>query len=209
MQANFWHQMWESKVLGFHQAEVNPFLTSHWPKLGLKNQQSVLVPLCGKSLDMLWLANQGCHVLGVELSQSAIEAFLSENHLSASTVKNESFFGYRLDGMALLCGDFFKLSKKDCQGVKAVYDRAAIVALPPEMRQEYALHLQAILPKGTAYLMVVMEYDQTLMSGPPFSVPESELRHLFADFQSIEKVDEVVFERKGVQTKEMAFVMIA
>lgn len=209
MEANFWHQMWEGGVLGFHQQEMNSFLTQHWQKLGLNGDEQVLVPLCGKSLDMLWLAQQGFAVLGVELSQQALDSFIEENGLTAKAVQHELFSGYESKPLTLLCGDFFKLSHQDCRNVKAVYDRAAIVALPPEMRQQYARHLQSILPQGTKYLMVIMDYDQALMPGPPFSVSEAELRELFADFTSIEKVAEVAFERKGVPTKEMAFVMTA
>ncbi|GKT12549.1 MAG: thiopurine S-methyltransferase [Thiomicrorhabdus sp.] len=209
MEANFWHQMWAGGVLGFHQQEMNSFLTKHWSRLGLSNAERVLVPLCGKSLDMLWLVQQEFEVLGVELNQQAVEAFLTENNLLAQSIEHEHFNGYVLDRMQLLCGDFFKLTAEDCLGVKAVYDRAAIVALPPEMRQQYALHLQAILPKGTQYLMVVMDYDQALISAPPFSVSEAEVRDLFANFSSIEKVEAMTFKRKGVATTEMAFVMMA
>lgn len=209
MEANFWNQMWDSGVLGFHQQEMNSFLTEHWGKLNLNASDRVLVPLCGKSLDMIWLAKQGLKVLGVELNQSALDAFLAENKLDATAIKHQCFKGYQIELIQLLCGDFFKLTAEDCQGVKAVYDRAAIVALPLAMRKQYALHLQAILPKGTQYLMVVMDYDQDLMSGPPFSVTDAEVRELFSSFTSIEKVEEVSFEHKGVLTKEMAFVMTA
>ncbi len=209
MQANFWHDMWASGVVGFHQADMNAFLTTHWQKLGLSGSETVLVPLCGKSLDMLWLAKQGHTILGVELSQQALDEFLTENGVTAQPVKHEHYCGYELEGMTLLCGDFFHLSAEDCQDVKAVYDRAAIVALPPEMRAQYVTHLRKILPKGTRYLMITMEYDQSLVPGPPFSVPETELRQLFSDAESIEKVHEVKFVHKGVARTEMVFVIEA
>lgn len=207
MQADFWHEMWESGVVGFHQSEINAFLQQHWQRLQLQGNELVLVPLCGKSLDMLWLKQQGHDVIGVELSHKALDEFLSENAISAEPVKHDRFCGYELDGMTLLCGDFFELSADDCQQVKAVYDRAAIVALPPQMRRDYVRHLQKILAKGTQFLMVTMEYDQTQLNGPPFSVPEAEVRELFAEFASVDRISEQAFSRKGVDAVEKVFVM--
>lgn len=197
MQAEFWHDMWASGVVGFHQQEINRFLRDFWPQLNVDPKGQVLVPLCGKSLDMLWLRKLGHEVLGVELSQKALDEFLAENELNAQPVQHANYCGYELEQMTLLCGDFFQLSAEDCQNVQAVYDRASIVALPSQMRRDYAQNLQVILPKGTPFLMVIMEYDQNAMSGPPFSVMESEVRELFAGFASIEVVDEERFERKG------------
>lgn len=227
MQATFWHEMWASGVVGFHQTEVNPFLSEYWQALGLTGDETVLVPLCGKSLDMLWLAEQGHTVLGVELSQQALDEFLIENKLAKDRcienqvgegkkiesqvtvhpVQHEHYCGYQLEGMTLLCGDFFHLSAKDCQTVKAVYDRAAIVALPAELRAQYVAHLRAMLPKGTRYLMVTMAYDQALVAGPPFSVPEAEVYQLFSGVHSIRKLHEECFVRKGVTRTEMVFVV--
>ncbi|NPA71579.1 MAG: thiopurine S-methyltransferase [Gammaproteobacteria bacterium] len=209
MEAQFWHDMWSSGVVGFHQKEMNEFMTEYWGTLNLKGQGKVLVPLCGKSLDMIWLAKQGHEVLGVELNPAALNDFLSENGLKAESVNHTHFVGHRLEGLTLLCGDFFKLTAQDCEAVKAVYDRAAIVALPPEMRQAYVTHLRSILPKGTVYLMVTMTYDQSRMSGPPFSVPEEEVRSLFADFATVERLHQVSFSRKGVPTTEQVFVIKA
>lgn len=207
MQANFWHDMWASGKVGFHQSDMNEFLTDYWQRLGLTGDETVLVPLCGKSLDMLWLAKQGHRVLGVELSQQALNEFLTENGVTAQPIQHTHYCGYELENMRLLCGDFFHLTPEECQDVKAVYDRAAIVALPPEMRAQYVAHLRAILPKGTSYLMITMEYDQNLVSGPPFSVPEAEVCQLFSGVDSIEKVHEVSFEQKGVPRTEMVFVI--
>jgi len=207
MQAGFWHDMWFSGVVGFHQSEINEFLQAHWQALNLSGDEAVLVPLCGKSLDMIWLAKQGHDVLGVELSQQALDEFLTENSISAQPVKHDHFCGYELDSMTLLCGDFFKLSAEDCRDIKAVYDRAAIVALPAEMRQAYVNHLQGILPLGAKILMVTMEYDQSKMPGPPFSVTEQEVRALFADFSRIETLAEVSASRKGNAMLEKVFVI--
>ena len=114
MQAEFWHNMWECWVVGFHQSDINEFLKTHWQTLNLNGDEAVLVPLCGKSLDMLWLQQQGHEVLGVELSQQALDEFLTENQIQAEPVEHNHFCGYELGAMTLLCGDFFKLSKQDC-----------------------------------------------------------------------------------------------
>lgn len=207
MQAEFWHKMWDSGVVGFHQTEINAFLQQHWNRLGLKGDETVLVPLCGKSLDMLWLKQQGHEVLGVELSQKALDEFLSENHIEAQPVEHERFCGYELGAMTLLCGDFFDLSQVDCTAVKAVYDRAAIVALPKSMRQAYVAHLQKILPEGAVCLMVTMEYDESKLSGPPFSVPEKEVCELFSACSEVKKVSEQAFSRKGLDAIEKVYAI--
>jgi thiopurine S-methyltransferase len=207
MQESFWHDMWANGVVGFHQKEMNAFLTQHWQKLGLTGNETILVPLCGKSLDMLWLAKQGHNILGVELSQQALDEFLTENAITAAPITHAHYCGYQLEQMRLLCGDVFHLSAEDCQDVQGVYDRAAMVALPPAMRVQYVAHLRKILPKGTSYLMITMQYDQSLVQGPPFSVPEDEVRQLFAGVESIEKVEEIHFEHKGVPRTERVFVI--
>lgn len=206
MNADFWHEMWASGVVGFHQKEINAFLQEFWQKLNLQGSEEVLVPLCGKTLDMLWLKKQGHKVLGVELSQQALDEFLAENQLPAEPTSHDKFCGYELPEMKLLCGDFFHLSSEDCAQIKAVYDRAAIIALPPRMRQTYAEHLQHILPAGTKILMVVMEYEQSQMAGPPFSVRQSEVEQLFASYD-VEKLKEIEFMRKGCPVTEKVLLI--
>ncbi|QBZ83787.1 Thiopurine S-methyltransferase [Hydrogenovibrio crunogenus] len=208
MEADFWHQMWRSGRVGFHQPDVNAFLKKHWKKLNLSGHEQVFVPLCGKSLDMLWLNQQGHTVLGVELSEKALQEFVTENGLQATTLKHPRFSGFEMDKMSLLSGDFFDVSVKECREVKAVYDRAALVALPPEMRQQYASHLKAVLAPGVPILLIAMDYDQSLQSGPPFAVSALEVKALFEDRFNIEKVESDTFERKGVQTTENVFVLI-
>lgn len=207
MEANFWHDMWASGVVGFHQPEVNSFLKNNWSKFGLQGNEHVLVPLCGKSLDMLWLAKQGHPVLGVELSAKALAEFGSENSLTAEAIEQDNYSGYKMPDMTLLCGDFFDLTAEQCADIKVVYDRAALVALPPEMRKQYVAHLQTILPAGCQFLLVTMEYDQSVMPGPPFSVTEQEVRSLFEFFATVTKVEEVAFKRKGTNALEKVFVI--
>ncbi|MDX1796744.1 MAG: thiopurine S-methyltransferase, partial [Hydrogenovibrio sp.] len=195
METRFWHDMWASGKVGFHQPEVNDFLQAFWSKLKVDKSAQVLVPLSGKSLDMLWLQQQGHSVIGVELSQKALDEFVTENQLLAEPVQHRRFCGYQLKDMVLYCGDFFHLSSEDCREVAAVYDRAALVALPPEMRQDYVKHLLEILPEKTPMLLIAMDYDQSQTNGPPFAVSASEIHRLYGEHYQIEKVQEERFNR--------------
>lgn len=205
MKADFWHRKWARDEIGFHQPGVNALLKTYWPTLGVAEGAAVLVPLCGKSQDMVWLHASGHPVLGVELSEKALADFLTENDLNGRPAQHDRFCGYELDDMTLFCGDFFHLCADDCEGVQAVYDRAALVALPPEMCRRYAEHMTAILGATVPMLLIGLEYDQTLKAGPPFSVPESEIRDLFVDRYQIEVLHWETFERKSVSTTETVY----
>ena len=176
MQADFWHKRWERDQIGFHLAEVNPYLQQCWPDLGLEEQSRVLVPLCGKSLDLAWLADRGHRVLGVELSEKAVEDFFRE-HASQPEVRQQGVFKvYTLGSIQLWCGDFFALTAEDVADCTALYDRAAMIALPREMRQRYVAHLNGLLPVGSRGLLITMDYDQAQLDGPPFAVLDDEVR---------------------------------
>ncbi|MDR0276603.1 MAG: thiopurine S-methyltransferase [Paucimonas sp.] len=180
MQADFWHKRWERNQIGFHQDRVNPYLARYWPALGIAPGSRVLVPLCGKSLDLAWLAGQGLRVLGVELSQRAVEDFFTEQQLQPERFQHGAFTCYRSEGVEIWCGDVFQLSAGDVADCVGLYDRAALIALPPEMRQRYAALLSGILPQGCRGLLVTMDYDQAQLDGPPFAVPDDEVQALFA-----------------------------
>ena len=128
---------------------------------------------------MVWLKAQGYRVIGVELSESACESFFKENDLSFTAEQRGEFTVFKGDGIELLAGDFFALSATDLAGASAVYDRAALVALPVSMRADYVQHLANLLPPAARGLCISMSYDQSKMNGPPFSVPEAEVRRLF------------------------------
>ncbi len=136
----------------------------------------MFVPLCGKSLDLLWLAGQGHPVLGVEISPVGVESFFQENGLKPQVTDAPPFRRYQVDELTVLCGDFFALTPGHLQGVTAVFDRASLIALPPELRPRYAEHLQGLLRPETRILLVTLDYDQAEMAGPPFSVGEDEVR---------------------------------
>jgi thiopurine S-methyltransferase len=186
MEADFWHQRWKNNEIGFHQKEINSHLQSFWPEIHVKPNGSVFVPLCGKSRDMLWLRGQGYHVIGVEISPLAVESFFAENDLQPEIRKFGSFEYWECDGLSILRGDFFDLQPADLAGVDAVFDRASLIALPPEMRRRYALHLHALLPESVEILLVTLQYPQDQMQGPPFAVESQEVDDLYAKYYRID-----------------------
>lgn len=184
MTPDFWLNRWRRSELGWHEDEINRHLAEHWPSLGVHHQARVLVPLCGKSLDMLWLASRGHAVLGVEISPLAAKQFFAENRLEPGIDRLGRFQRFQVDEISLLVGDFFDLRAEQLEDVTAVYDRASLIALPPEMRPRYARHLAALLPARVCSLLITLEYDQSRMKGPPFAVAEPEVRALFErDFE--------------------------
>jgi thiopurine S-methyltransferase len=180
MEPAFWQKRWDDNQIGFHRTDVNPFLQAHWLKLALPAGSRVLVPLCGKSLDMAWLKEQGHRVLGVELSRRAVEDFFREQALPVQVSEQGAFEVWRSDHIEVWCGDFFALQAQDVADCMGLYDRAAAIALPPEMRARYMAHLEQVLPMGCKGLLLTMDYDQQLLAGPPFSVPDDEVRRGYA-----------------------------
>lgn len=183
MEAAFWQQRWADNQIGFHQAQVNPYLQKYWPALGLAPGSRVLVPLCGKSLDLAWLAGQGYRVLGVELSRRAVEDFFREHGLEAEVRQQGAFEVWRSGDVELWCGDFFALRAEDVGDCVGLYDRAAVIALPLQMRGAYMQLLSGLLPASCQGVVVTLDYDQSLLGGPPFSVGDEELRQGFAGWQ--------------------------
>jgi thiopurine S-methyltransferase len=186
MQASFWHERWERAEIGFHKQEINAHLEQFWGRLELRAGQRVFVPLCGKSLDMLWLAGEGHPVTGVELSPLAVAAFFEENQLSPRRYREGAFEVWEADEIRILHGDFFDLEPHQVADCGGVYDRASLIALPPTMRAGYVRHLGSILPSGIQVLLVTVEYDQAKRSGPPFSVGEGEVRALYEPADAVE-----------------------
>jgi len=189
MEPAFWHRKWADNQIGFHQAQANPYLQRYWPALGLAPGSRVLVPLCGKSLDLVWLAGQGCRVRGVELSRRAVEDFFHEQGLQAQVSQRGAFEVWRSGEVELWCGDFFALRAEDVADCVGLYDRAALIALPPEMRADYMRLLSQLMPSGGG-LLVTLDYQQELLAGPPFSVTDEEVRRGFAGWQ-VEEVEAV------------------
>jgi thiopurine S-methyltransferase len=188
MQPEFWHGRWERGETGWHQEEINLHLREHWPRLRLAPEGRVFVPLCGKSLDLLWLAGEGHRVLGVELSPLAVDAFFAGNALTPAVSDDPPFRRYRLDELEILCGDFFDVTQDHLSGISAVYDRASLIALPPDMRPRYARHLAGVVGPDTRVLLITLDYDQSEMAGPPFSVDEAEVCALFGEGFEVQAV---------------------
>lgn len=189
MQHEFWQSRWARNEIGFHQQSVNPGLQRHWPNLELPEESQVLVPLCGKSLDMLWLAQWGYRVLGVELAERAAVDFFAELGVTPQITQEGALRRYSYERLEILQGDFFDVTAEQVAGCGALYDRAALIALPPDLRADYALHLQRILPQQARGLVVSLEYPQAEMDGPPFAVLADEVRGLFADGWEVEEVE--------------------
>lgn len=185
MEHQFWQDRWELNQIGFHQEEINEYLSSHWQALGIRDGAPVFVPLCGKSLDMLWLREQGHAVLGIELSEMALEQFFTENQLPFSREQRGHYTHFTTDQMRLLAGDFFRLTPEDIAPIEAVYDRASLIALPPDMRVDYARHMATLLPEGAHILLISLEYDDGMLKGPPFCVREAEVEQLFSKWFDI------------------------
>lgn len=182
MEPAFWHRKWADNQIGFHQAQANPYLQRYWPGLGLPAGSRVLVPLCGKSLDLAWLAGQGYRVRGIELSRRAVEDFFQEQGLEAQVTQQGPFEVWRSGEVELWCGDVFALQAEDVADCVGLYDRAALIALPAPMRARYMALLSRLLPGGSG-LLVTLDYQQELLAGPPFAVADEEVRTGFAGWQ--------------------------
>lgn len=185
MEADFWQERWLRGETGFHQPEVNVDLQSHWAALQTARDRSVFVPLCGKTRDMCWLRALGHPVIGVELSELAVQSFFGELGLTPVQTRQGPLQRWQASGFTLYCGDFFAIGPEPLAGCAAVYDRAALIALPAPMRQRYVQHLLAVLPPATSTLLLTMDYPQQQMQGPPFSVDETEVRQLFEPQHSV------------------------
>lgn len=195
MEAEYWLQRWRDGRTGWHRDAVMPLLEQHWPALDVARGSRVLVPLCGKTLDMLWLAQQGLRVLGVDVSPIAIESFLADNHLHAHTRSADDGTHYDIsnapDGgsIELINGDVFAVDPATLADCTAFYDRAATIALPAAMRERLAAEVYAKLPGGARGLLIVLDYPAEQMQGPPFSVDAEEIERLYAHDWEIELLD--------------------
>lgn len=174
---NPWRQRWQEGRIGFHLSETHPALAHYWPALGVAPGAKVLVPLCGKSLDMRWLAEQGHPVLGIELAPEAIEQFLVQRRGGVSRYTQAGFDVSRQGNVELWCGDFFHLHIQQAAEVGAFYDRASLITLPLATRERYVFHLAQLVPPGAQGLLVSLTHDEG-DSGPPYSVPDSEIERL-------------------------------
>lgn len=179
MDASFWLARWQNNQIGFDQPEVNPLLIKHFNKLGLTTGQRVFVPLCGKTIDIAWLLQQGYQVVGVELSEMAVQQLFSLLGLVPAISTVGAFTLYQAAHIEMYVGDFFALTADLLGTVDAIYDRAAFIALPEAMRLDYSRHLSSI-SHTAPQLLISIEYDQSIVPGPPFSIEEQEIRAHYA-----------------------------
>jgi thiopurine S-methyltransferase len=199
MEKSFWLKKWEENEIGFHYQDFNDLLTAHIGKFNLKNS-NIFVPLCGKSLDLIYLSQLGKQVIGVELSEKAIKSFFAENKLGFETRSDGPFKRYSCKELKIdiFQGDFFELNPDNIGKVDFIYDRASMIALPLDMRISYSKVIGNIAHKNCQILLITTEYDYPELIGPPFSVTEAEVRDLYSNNFEI-----TVLERleKGIENQ--------
>lgn len=178
MEAGFWHQKWEQGDIGFHQNEINPFLVEFFGTLNIAKGSRIFLPLCGKTRDIGWFLANGYRIAGAELSELAINDLFTELSITPEISRDGKLTRYRAENLDILAGDFFDVSAESLGPISAVYDRAALVALPASMRKQYSSHLMNITD-AAPQLLITYEYNQLLMDGPPFSVNEDEVKQLY------------------------------
>lgn len=182
---NLWLERWENREIGFNQNKENGFLVQHFHKLKLEDNSRILVPLCGKTIDISWLLAQGHTVLGVELSETAVSELFEELHVTPTVSSVGELILYSTDNLKVFVGDIFKVSAEILGKVDAIYDRAALVALTTEVRKKYTTHLREI-SNHAPQLLLCFEYDQSLMNRTPYSVEEHEVKAHYAEYYDVE-----------------------
>lgn len=221
MEQQFWQTRWDANQIGFHEARAHRFLVQFAKQLmpstpSTKAQPRVLVPLCGKSLDLIWLRDAGFDVTGVEFVRLAAESFFSEQSLTPSISHAGVLERFESMALAIWVGDFFALPSAQGALFDVAYDRAALVAIKPEDRVRYAATLLGALAPGGRVLLITFVYDQAEMSGPPFSVPAQTVIDLFSATCTVEKLaDEEILDReprfreRGIKTtlREQAWLL--
>ncbi|MEY8218721.1 MAG: thiopurine S-methyltransferase [SAR324 cluster bacterium] len=200
---NQWESRWQEGRIGFHLPEVNSYLLRYSDKLLTQDPESVFVPLCGKTLDLPWLAGRTKKVVGIELVQKAVQDFFKENKLTHSIQQSGKLNLFSSDTIVLFQGDFFDLNKEQTASFDAIYDRGSIVALDQPERERYVNHLMSFLEPGGRILLITLEYDQNQMTGPPFSVPADEIEWLYAPYGVLELLEtsdilDERFRKKGL-----------
>lgn len=202
MKKEIWLDRWEKGQTGFHINEVNPLLVKHFHELELPLASRIFVPLCGKTLDIEWLLSKGFCVVGVELSEQAVKELFEELGEEPYIMTQGEHIHYHAENIDIFVGDFFALTPQIIENVDAIYDRAAIVALPNEMRIDYTKKILS-LTQNVPQLMTTVVYDQSLMNNSPFSVNKEELERHYGDQYTITQLDEMKVEGGLKQVKDI------
>lgn len=188
MKADFWHQKWQDNKIGFHEGKPNELLVDNFAKSGIKANSRIFIPLCGKTIDIAWFLQQGQQVVGAELSEVAIEQLFTQLDVTPSITIIGNLKHYQYENIDIFVGNIFDISRDFIGQIDAIYDRAALVALPEEMRIQYTQHMMDIT-NNAPQLLICFEYDQSLMNGPPFSVNENEVRNHYGKTYEITLLD--------------------
>ena len=193
MNNEHWIERWQEKNIGFHEESVNTLLVKHFKTLNLKHSSNIFVPLCGKTLDISWLMMLGHNIVGVELSEIAVKELFEELYILPKISEENGMLCYQNEGICIFVGDVFNLNPKMVEKVDVIYDRAALVALPKDVRVKYTQHLREITNNAQQILFCV-EYDETLMNQTPFSICQDEIKEHYQDHYNIK-----LLERKEVE----------
>ena len=205
MKAEFWHQRWQPETMGLSGLIASSHMTRFIDLLGIEQGDNVLVPLCGKSLDMIWLRDKNFRVTGIEISPIAVADIFAENKIEHEISDYAWGKAYRSENLDILCADFFDISPSDLPHTDGIYDRASLIALPESMRPDYAKHRASPTAGLSVGFLITLDYPQQEMDGPPFSVSERDVDQLFSELFIIEPiysedclVNEPRFQAKGL-----------
>ena len=188
---SFWHHRWETQQIGWHREIYNDLLTKHWDSIGAPDGGKVLVPLCGKSLDMMWFASEGYTVIGSEMVNQAIQTFFAENGLRPKITKDGNHVQHTCELFTIFEGNFFDIEEDTIQA-DSWYDRAAMIAIPPERREDYVEQLRNLTKENAVGLLITFAYPPEEMDGPPFALHDEDVHRLFSEgfeVQCLETMD--------------------
>lgn len=189
----YWENRWITNQTGWHRSVYNDLMVKYWPKLGIPTDSKVLVPLCGKSLDMLWLAEKGHTIVGIEFTRVAVERFFPENKLQHIIVKHPNYIEFKSDRFTILNGDILVIPS-DLIQAEAWYDRAAMIAINPDLREDYVSQIRQQTKVGAVGLLITYSYPQEEMEGPPFSLNDDDVFQLFQDGFRVECLETIELE---------------
>jgi thiopurine S-methyltransferase len=193
MEHDFWHSKWHKNEIGFHEPEGNALLVKYADTLLATTSPRVFVPLCGKTQDIHWLLANGCEVVGAELSEIAITQLFAELEIEPEITTLGSLKLFKNGPLSIFVGDIFDLTNETLGGITGIYDRAALVALPTELREKYAAHICDIT-ECAPILLISFDYDQSVIPGPPFCVDETEVARLYNASYSITLLERELLE---------------
>lgn len=216
MELSYWESRWRKGNIGFHLSEVYPGLVNNLTQINLPDKFTCLVPLCGKSLDMVWLSSLAGKVIGVEISEKAVKSFFLENGLPVQEQSYSGFKIFRSGNIEIWCGDFMKLPLQKIPEIDLIYDKAALVALPSNMRKKYIAKIHSLSNPHTHILLHYFTYNQNEIQGPPFSISQEEIKKGFEPPFNTRILDEKImsdefiqkFKKRGLKTHFIEYLLL-